>query len=61
MKNRLIIHGDRFTEKEAFIALEEAPIAKGTGDGFHCHGPAMIDYREFCKILCGFRRKMKNQ
>jgi hypothetical protein len=53
--------GDYFTEHEAFIALEEAPIAKGTGYGFQCEGPAMIDYREFCKLLCGLRKPSKSQ
>lgn len=51
--------GDKFTEREANMALEEAPIAKGTGEGFNCKGPVMIDYLTFCKSLCGLRKRVK--
>lgn len=48
--------GDKFTEKEAFVALEEAPIAKvDPKDRYSV--PTMIDYPAFCKTLCGLRKK----
>lgn len=47
-------YGDRFTEKEAYTALEEAPIAnKNRQPG----EPPMIDYQGFCKILGGLRKR----
>lgn len=53
-------YGDRFTERDADIALEAAPIAKGTGTGFACTGETMIDYPSFCKLLGGFRKTPNN-
>lgn len=50
----LMCYGDRFTEKEAYTALEEAPIAnKNRQPG----EPPMIDYQGFCKILGGLRKR----
>lgn len=51
--------GDKFTAKECNYALEDAPIAKGTGEGFACKGPCMIEYPAFCKSLCGLRKRVK--
>ncbi|XP_059612153.1 myosin regulatory light chain, smooth muscle [Phlebotomus argentipes] len=61
IKHDLMKFGDRFSFNEAESALDEAPIAKGTGEGFNCHGPAMIDYPAFCKIIGGFRKRMKTK
>uniref|UniRef100_A0A1B0DP88 Uncharacterized protein n=1 Tax=Phlebotomus papatasi TaxID=29031 RepID=A0A1B0DP88_PHLPP len=61
LKNDLMNFGDKFSSNEAESALQEAPIAKGTGPGFNCHGPAMIEYPAFCKIIGGFRKRMKTK
>lgn len=60
IKHDLMCYGDRFTERDADIALEAAPIAKGTGTGFACTGETMIDYPSFCKLLGGFRKTPNN-
>lgn len=45
--------GDKFTEKEADYALDDAPLVqKG--------GRAMIDYVRFCSQLSGLRKSQKN-
>lgn len=49
----LISHGDRFTEKEAHRALEDAPLAKAKT----LDEPPMIDYQAFCSMLAGLRRR----
>ncbi|GAB0088256.1 myosin regulatory light chain 2, smooth muscle minor isoform [Sergentomyia squamirostris] len=59
VKHDLMNFGDKFSLDEVESALLEAPIAKGTGPGFNCHGPPMIDYPAFCKIIGGFRKRMK--
>lgn len=42
--------GDKFSQKEVDVALEDAPV--------YIHlGKAMIDYIKFCKALCGLRKK----
>lgn len=55
IRHDLICYGDRFTEKEAYTALEEAPIGNKSKPG----EPPMIDYQGFCKILGGLRKKRK--
>ncbi|XP_046383961.1 myosin regulatory light chain, smooth muscle [Ischnura elegans] len=50
IKHDLMTWGDKFTEKEVEMALEDAPIyARGEN--------VYIDYVEFCKKLCGLRKK----
>ena len=52
----MISYGDRFTEKEASYALEEAPIAnKNRMPG----EPSLIDYQGFCRILGGLRKRKR--
>lgn len=46
--------GDRFTEKEADYALDDAPTAQVGGN-------TMIDYVRFCSQLCGLRKANKKQ
>lgn len=59
IRHDLMTFGDKFTEKEAFVALEEAPIAKvDPKDRYNV--PTMIDYPAFCKTLCGLRKKKTN-
>lgn len=53
----LMSHGNRFTEKEAWAALEQAPIKKGTEHGFGCSGEPMIEYEVFAKQCSGLRKK----
>ncbi|XP_055679560.1 myosin regulatory light chain, smooth muscle [Lutzomyia longipalpis] len=61
IKHDLMNYGDKMDLEEAESALLEAPIAKGTGTGFNCTGPPMIDYPAFCKIIAGFRKRKKAQ
>lgn len=44
--------GDRFTEKEADYALDEAPTIQKDGYNF-------IDYKQFCSKLSGLRKPNK--
>lgn len=44
--------GDRFTEKEADYALDEAPTIQKDGYTF-------IDYKQFCSKLSGLRKPNK--
>ncbi|XP_063226805.1 myosin regulatory light chain, smooth muscle-like isoform X1 [Bacillus rossius redtenbacheri] len=55
IKHDLMTWGDKFTAKEVEIALEDAPLQvdKRTGAG-------SIDYTQFCKILCGLRKKTRD-
>lgn len=54
LRHDLICYGDRFTENEAYIALEEAPLAnKNRAPG----EASLIDYPGFCRILSGFRKR----
>lgn len=53
----LMTHGNKFSEKEAWKALEEAPIKKGTEHGFGCTGEPMIEYHIFAKQCSGLRKK----
>jgi hypothetical protein len=46
--------GDRFTEREADYALDEAPIIQKNGN-------VMIDYIRFCSHLAGLRKASKKQ
>ncbi|XP_060802016.1 myosin regulatory light chain, smooth muscle [Amyelois transitella] len=52
IRHDLMTWGDRFTEKEANYALDEAPIVQKNGN-------AMIDYVRFCSQLCGLRKPNK--
>ncbi|XP_049871102.1 uncharacterized protein LOC126370297 [Pectinophora gossypiella] len=54
IRHDLMTWGDRFTEKEADYALDDAPVTqKG--------GRPMIDYIKFCSQLCGLRKAKKNE
>lgn len=57
IRHDLICYGDRFTEKEAYTALEEAPIGNKNKPG----EPPMIDYQGFCKILGGLRKRKPSE
>lgn len=52
IRHDLMTWGDRFTEKEADYALDEAPTVKKGGR-------LMIDYKRFCNVLCGLRKAKK--
>lgn len=52
IRHDLMTFGDRFTEKEADYALDEAPIIQKNGN-------TMIDYIRFCSQLCGLRKPNK--
>ncbi|KAL4707294.1 hypothetical protein ACJJTC_019832 [Scirpophaga incertulas] len=52
IRHDLMSFGDRFTEKEADYALDEAPIIQKNGD-------PMIDYIKFCSQLAGLRKPNK--
>ncbi|PSN43320.1 hypothetical protein C0J52_17727 [Blattella germanica] len=52
IRHDLMMWGDRFTEEEVEMALEDAPV-------FVRDNTSMIDYVKFCKILCGLRSKPK--
>ncbi|XP_014219951.1 myosin regulatory light chain LC-2, mantle muscle-like [Copidosoma floridanum] len=54
IKNDLMRRGDRFSEKDADRALEEAPIYDQAGD-------PSIDYIEFCANLCGFQNARNSE
>lgn len=50
IRHDLMTWGDKFSPQEVDVALEDAPVyAKGEN--------VMIDYVEFCKKLCGLRKK----
>ncbi|KAM3967096.1 myosin regulatory light chain, smooth muscle [Aphomia sociella] len=53
IRHDLMTWGDRFTEKEADYALDEAPVIQKDGT-------LMIDYIRFCSQLCGLRKPNKN-
>lgn len=53
----LMTFGERFTQEEAWSALEEAPIKKGTENEFGGNGNPMIEYLQFAKLCSGLRRK----
>ncbi|XP_041989250.1 myosin regulatory light chain, smooth muscle [Aricia agestis] len=53
IRHDLMTWGDRFTEKEADYALDEAPIIKKDGYNF-------IDYKQFCRKLCGLKKPNKD-
>ncbi|KAG7309625.1 hypothetical protein JYU34_004103 [Plutella xylostella] len=54
IRHDLMCFGDRFTEKEANYALDEAPtVVKG--------GQLMIDYVKFCGKLAGLRKSKRQQ
>ncbi|XP_031770747.1 myosin regulatory light chain, smooth muscle [Galleria mellonella] len=53
IRHDLMTWGDRFTEKEADYALDEAPIVQK-------NGTPMIDYVRFCSQLCGLRKANKS-
>lgn len=57
IKHDLMTFGERFSEEEAWSALEEAPIKKGTDNEFGGTGNPMIEYLEFAKMCSGLRRK----
>lgn len=57
IRHDLICYGDRFTEKEAYTALEEAPIGNKNKPG----EPPMIDYQGFCKLLGGLRKRKPSE
>lgn len=46
--------GDKFSEKEADYALEEAPVVQKGGH-------TMIDYVRFCSVLCGLKKNQKKE
>ncbi|CAH2268571.1 jg20066 [Pararge aegeria aegeria] len=52
IRHDLMTWGDRFTEKEADYALDEAPVIKKNGYNF-------IDYKQFCTTLSGLRKPNK--
>ncbi|CAG9579691.1 unnamed protein product [Danaus chrysippus] len=52
IRQDLMTRGDRFTEKEADYALDEAPTV-------YKDGYAFIDYKQFCSKLCGLRKSNK--
>ncbi|KAJ9574056.1 hypothetical protein L9F63_008582 [Diploptera punctata] len=52
IKHDLTMWGDKFTQEEVEVALEDAPV-------FVRGNTPMIDYVNFCKILCGLRKKPK--
>ncbi|XP_072950023.1 myosin regulatory light chain, smooth muscle [Epargyreus clarus] len=54
IRHDLMTWGDRFTEKEADYALDEAPIVQKGGYN-------MIDYKQFCTQLCGLRKTDKTK
>ncbi|KAL0832207.1 hypothetical protein ABMA28_001661 [Loxostege sticticalis] len=54
IRHDLMTFGDRFTEKEADYALDEAPIIQKNGN-------TMIDYIRFCSQLAGLRKPNKKQ
>ncbi|XP_069693497.1 uncharacterized protein [Periplaneta americana] len=54
IKHDLTMWGDRFTQDEVEVALEDAPVFYRQDTG-----QTMIDYVQFCKILCGLRKKPK--
>ncbi|KAJ2947529.1 hypothetical protein O0L34_g17318 [Tuta absoluta] len=49
-RHDLVTWGDKFTEKEADYALDDAPIVQKGGE-------PMIDYPRFCSQLAGLRKK----
>ncbi|CAK1544126.1 unnamed protein product [Leptosia nina] len=53
IRNDLMSRGDRFTEKEANYALEEAPMIQDK------NGYNFIDYKQFCRKLCGLKKTNK--
>ncbi|XP_045449237.1 calmodulin isoform X2 [Melitaea cinxia] len=52
IRHDLMTWGDRFTEKEADYALDEAPTIQKDGYTF-------IDYKQFCSKLSGLRKPNK--
>ncbi|KAJ0177886.1 hypothetical protein K1T71_006759 [Dendrolimus kikuchii] len=52
LRHDLMTWGDRFTEKEADYALDEAPTV-------YKDGYPMIDYVKFCSQLCGLKKPTK--
>ncbi|KAI8420785.1 hypothetical protein MSG28_007993 [Choristoneura fumiferana] len=54
IRHDLMTWGDRFTEKEADYALDDAPTSQ-------LGGKTMIDYVRFCSQLCGLRKANKKQ
>ncbi|XP_045767689.1 myosin regulatory light chain 2, smooth muscle minor isoform [Maniola jurtina] len=52
IRHDLMTWGDRFTEKEADYALDEAPVINKNGYNF-------IDYKQFCATLSGLRKPNK--
>ncbi|KAG8330597.1 hypothetical protein J6590_059386 [Homalodisca vitripennis] len=56
-RSDLMCLGDKFSEKEVNMALEDAPVTKGFG--FY-KDIRMIDYVKFCHILCGLRKKTRD-
>ncbi|RZF43760.1 hypothetical protein LSTR_LSTR009183 [Laodelphax striatellus] len=54
IKHDLMTWGDKFTQEEVDIALEDAPVHE---DFRESPDQRMIDYVQFCKILCGLRAK----
>ncbi|CAH0723639.1 unnamed protein product, partial [Brenthis ino] len=52
IRHDLMTWGDRFTEKEADYALDEAPTIQKDGYNF-------IDYKQFCSKLSGLRKPNK--
>ncbi|XP_048001274.1 myosin regulatory light chain, smooth muscle-like [Leguminivora glycinivorella] len=54
IRHDLMTWGDRFTEKEADYALDDAPTTQIGGN-------TMIDYVRFCSQLCGLRKANKKE
>ncbi|CAG4967155.1 unnamed protein product [Colias eurytheme] len=53
IRHDLMTWGDRFTEKEADYALDEAPMVLDK------NGYNLIDYKQFCSKLCGLKKPNK--
>ncbi|XP_045524250.1 calmodulin-2 [Pieris brassicae] len=53
IRHDLMTWGDRFTEKEAEYALDEAPMMMDK------NGYNLIDYKQFCRKLCGLKKTNK--
>ncbi|VVC88263.1 unnamed protein product [Leptidea sinapis] len=54
IRHDLMTWGDRFTEKEADYALDEAPTIRDK------NGYILIDYKQFCRKLCGLKKPNKH-
>ncbi|KOB73661.1 Myosin regulatory light chain 10 [Operophtera brumata] len=50
IRHDLMTWGDRFTDKEADYALDDAPVVVKDGN-------TMIDYVRFCSQLCGLKKQ----